>query len=305
MPDMNAIDISGLTKTYKTGVQALKGIDLVVKEGEFFALLGANGAGKTTTIGILTSIVNKTEGNVKVFDFDLDSQTNEVKNCIGVVPQEFNLNIFEKVQDIVVQQAGYYGIDLETATKRSEEILKKLDLWEKRNQKAQTLSGGMKRRLMIARALVHEPRLLILDEPTAGVDVELRHGMWEYLSKLNRQGTTILLTTHYLEEVEQLCNKAAIIKDGKIIKNDTVSNLTSSLDSETYSISFEPINNPISSLKNYQFSHSTTESIEVDVTKKQSLNDLLLELNKQDIKITNLQPKDNKLEKLFLNVLNT
>jgi ABC-2 type transport system ATP-binding protein len=302
---MNAIEISGLTKTYKNGVQALKGIDLTVKSGEFYALLGANGAGKTTTIAILTSLVTKTAGQINIFGFDLDTQTNEVKNCIGVVPQEFNLNIFEKVIDIVVQQAGYYGLDRPTATKRAEIVLKKLDLWEKRNEVSRNLSGGMKRRLMIARALIHEPKLLILDEPTAGVDVELRHGMWTYLQQLNREGVTILLTTHYLEEVEQLCDKAAIIKDGKIIKNDTVKNLTSSLDSETYSISFEPIKKPISVLGTFKITHSNVDSLEIDLQKNQKLNDLILELNKQHVSITNLQPKDNKLEKLFLSVLNS
>jgi ABC-2 type transport system ATP-binding protein len=302
---MNAIEISGLTKSYKNGVQALKGIDLIVKTGEFYALLGANGAGKTTTISILTSLVTKTEGDIKVFGFDLDTQTNDVKNCIGVVPQEFNLNIFEKVMDIVVQQAGYYGLDRLTATKRVEIVLKKLDLWEKRNEVSRNLSGGMKRRLMIARALIHEPKLLILDEPTAGVDVELRHGMWTYLQQLNKEGVTILLTTHYLEEVEQLCDKAAIIKDGKIIKNDTVKNLTSSLDSETYSITFEPLKQPISSLGKFEITHSNNDSLEVDLKKTQKLNDLIAELNKQGASITNLQPKDNKLEKLFLSVLNS
>jgi ABC-2 type transport system ATP-binding protein len=302
---MNAIEISGLIKTYKNGVQAIKGIDLTVKSGEFYALLGANGAGKTTTISILTSLVTKTKGTIKVFGYDLDTQTNDVKNCIGVVPQEFNLNIFEKVIDIVVQQAGYYGLDRPTATARAEIVLKKLDLWEKCNEVSRNLSGGMKRRLMIARALIHEPKLLILDEPTAGVDVELRHGMWTYLQQLNREGVTILLTTHYLEEVEQLCDKAAIIKDGKIIKNDTVKNLTSSLDSETYSITFEPLKKSISSLGTFEIIHSTTELLEVDLKKSQKLNDLILELNKQKVSIINLQPKDNKLEKLFLSVLNS
>jgi ABC-2 type transport system ATP-binding protein len=301
--DMNAIEISNLTKTYKNGFRALKGISLTVKSGEFYALLGANGAGKTTTISILTSLVNKTEGEIKVFGFDLDRQSNDVKNCIGVVPQEFNLNIFEKVIDIVIQQAGYYGLDRVTARNRSENILKKLDLWEKRNEVSRNLSGGMKRRLMIARALIHEPKLLILDEPTAGVDVELRHGMWTYLQQLNKEGVTVLLTTHYLEEVEQLCNKAAIIKDGKIVKNDTVKNLTSTLDSETYSITFEPLKKPMSTLGNFEIMKSETDSLEIELKKNQKLSDLILELNKQRVSITNLQPKDNKLEKLFLSVL--
>jgi ABC-2 type transport system ATP-binding protein len=302
---MLAIDIQNLEKTYKNGVQALKGINLKVEEGDFFALLGANGAGKTTTIGILTSLINKTAGTVTVFDHDLDADTNGVKNCIGVVPQEFNLNMFEKVIDIVVQQAGYYGMAPDKATTKAEDVLKRLDLWEKRNEPARNLSGGMKRRVMIARALIHSPRLLILDEPTAGVDVELRRGMWEYLQSLNKEGTTILLTTHYLEEVEQLCSRAAIIKDGKIIKNDTVKHLISSLDTETYSIAFEPLTKPLKTLKGFQILNSDTDSLDVELKKNQTLNDLIHALGGQNITITNLQPKDNKLEKLFLNILHT
>jgi ABC-2 type transport system ATP-binding protein len=302
---MNAIEISGLIKTYKNGLQALKGIDLTVKSGEFYALLGANGAGKTTTISIVTSLVTKTEGSVNIFGYDLDTQPNDVKNCIGVVPQEFNLNIFEKVIDIVVQQAGYYGLDRITATRRAEIVLKKLDLWEKRNEVSRNLSGGMKRRLMIARALIHEPKLLILDEPTAGVDVELRHGMWTYLKQLNQEGVTILLTTHYLEEVEQLCDKAAIIKDGKIIKNDTVKHLTSSLDSETYSITFETLQKPVVDLGKFEITNSSSDTLEINLKKGQKLNELIIELNKKRVNITNIQPKDNKLEKLFLSVLNS
>jgi ABC-2 type transport system ATP-binding protein len=302
---MLAIDIQNLEKTYKNGVQALKGINLQVEEGDFFALLGANGAGKTTTIGILTSLINKTAGTVTVFDHDLDADTNGVKNCIGVVPQEFNLNMFEKVIDIVVQQAGYYGMAQDKATTKAEGVLKRLDLWEKRNEPARNLSGGMKRRVMIARALIHSPRLLILDEPTAGVDVELRRGMWEYLQSLNKEGTTILLTTHYLEEVEQLCSRAAIIKDGKIIKNDTVKHLISSLDTETYSIAFEPLTKPLKTLKGFQILNSDTDSLDVELKKNQTLNDLIHALGGQNITITNLQPKDNKLEKLFLNILHT
>jgi ABC-2 type transport system ATP-binding protein len=302
---MLAIDIQNLEKTYKNGVQALKGINLQVEEGDFFALLGANGAGKTTTIGILTSLINKTAGTVTVFDHDLDADTNGVKNCIGVVPQEFNLNMFEKVIDIVVQQAGYYGMAHDKATAKAEDVLKRLDLWGKRNEPARNLSGGMKRRVMIARALIHSPRLLILDEPTAGVDVELRRGMWEYLQSLNKEGTTILLTTHYLEEVEQLCSRAAIIKDGKIIKNDTVKHLISSLDTETYSIAFEPLAKPLKTLKGFQIINSNTDSLDVELKKNQTLNDLIHALGGQNITITNLQPKDNKLEKLFLNILHT
>ena len=223
---MNAIEIKNLAKTYKGGTKALKGVDLAVGEGDFFALIGANGAGKTTIIGILTGLVNKTAGTVSVFDCDIDRDFANAKRMLGVVPQEFNFNMFENVQDIVVNQAGYFGVPHRTATKDAEGILKRVGLWEKRKAMARTLSGGMKRRLMIARALIHHPRMLILDEPTAGVDVELRRGMWDYLREVNAQGTTIVLTTHYLEEVEQMCKNAAIIKEGEIVRNDSVRSLT-------------------------------------------------------------------------------
>ena len=301
---MNAIEIKSLVKTYKNGVQALKNIDLTVKEGDFFALLGANGAGKTTIISILTSIVTKTSGDVKVFEYDLDTQPNLVKGCIGVVPQEFNLSIFEKVQDIVISQAGYYGIGLSEATIKCEEILKQLDLWEKRDQIARNLSGGMKRRLMIARALVHSPRLLILDEPTAGVDVELRYGMWEYLNKLNANGTTILMTTHYLEEVEQLCKNAAIIKQGEIITNDSVKNLVNSLATETYIVNIEKITKKIGKLNDFTVIKETEDSLEVDIKKGQHINSLVKQLDTIGVQVINIQPKENRLEKLFLNILN-
>ncbi len=223
---MLAIEMTDVVKTYKNGTKALKGISLSVHKGDFFALLGANGAGKTTLIGILTGLVNKTSGTMKVFGHDIDKDFSAAKNFLGVVPQEFNFNMFEKVMDIVVNQAGYFGVDLPVAQKDAEHILKKVGLWEKRNNMARTLSGGMKRRLMIARALIHHPKILILDEPTAGVDVELRIGMWDYLREINRQGTTIILTTHYLEEVEQMCRHAAIIKKGELVRLDTVVNLT-------------------------------------------------------------------------------
>jgi len=222
---MNAIEIHDLVKTYRGGTKALKGVDLAVGEGDFFALLGANGAGKTTLIGILTGLVNKTAGTVKVFDCDIDKDFANAKRMLGVVPQEFNFNMFENVQDIVVNQAGYFGVPYQTAFKDAESILKMVGLWKKRRAMARTLSGGMKRRLMIARALIHHPKVLILDEPTAGVDVELRRSMWDYLRDINSQGTTILLTTHYLEEVEQMCRNAAIIKDGQIVRHDAVPNL--------------------------------------------------------------------------------
>lgn len=300
---MNAINIKDLVKTYKNGTLALQGVNLEVKEGDFFALLGANGAGKTTIIGILTSIVTKTSGEVKVFGHDLDNETNLVKQSIGVVPQEFNISIFEKVQDIVINQAGYYGMPLKEATKQTEIILKKLDLWEKRDQVAKNLSGGMKRRLMIARALVHNPKLLILDEPTAGVDVELRYGMWQYLNELNAQGTTILLTTHYLEEVEQLCKNAAIIKQGEIIKNDSVKNLVNSLDTETYIVNIEKVNKPLKLIDGFTVTSISDDKLEIDIQKGQYMNNLVKQLDTNGIKVINIQPKENRLEKLFLNIL--
>lgn len=297
---MNAIDIQGLSKIYKGGVQALSDINLQVEEGDFFALLGANGAGKTTIIGILTSLVNKTSGAVRVRGYDLDTQTNEVKKQIGVVPQEFNFDIFKKVEDIVTLQAGYYGVPSQEAKSRTEYLLKRLDLWDKRQVKSRTLSGGMKRRLMIARALVHKPRLLILDEPTAGVDVELRLGMWEFLKQLNRDGTTILLTTHYLEEVEQLCHNAAMIKEGKIVAGDSVKNLLKSVSEQTYKIEADKIPKHLS-IKGFNLENVTCESLEVSInTKNQSLNDLIVALANKHVEITNISPKDNRLEKLFI-----
>ena len=296
---MYAIDIQGLSKTYAGGVQALKDINLQVADGDFFALLGANGAGKTTVIGILTSLVNKTAGQVQVFEYDLDTQLNKVKEQIGVVPQEFNFNIFETVEDIVIQQAGFYGMKSNEARERTEFLLKKLGLYEKRATISQQLSGGMKRRLMIARALVHKPRLLILDEPTAGVDVELRLGMWEFLQELNREGTTILLTTHYLEEVEQLCRNAAMIKDGQIVANDTVKNLLQSVSEQTYKVEAEKLPKKLT-VKGYDL-NIKEDTLEVTIdTGKQSLSHFITELAKQKIEIINISPKDNRLEKMFM-----
>ncbi len=236
---MFAIEIQKLIKTYKTGTQALKGVDLRIEQGDFFALLGSNGAGKTTLIGILTGLVTKTGGTVNVFGHDIDKDFSAAKRLMGIVPQEFNFHMFEKVQDIVVNQGGFFGLETKEAKENAQEILQRVGLWERRNAMARTLSGGMKRRLMIARALVHKPKILILDEPTAGVDVELRHGMWDYLRDINAQGVTILLTTHYLEEVCQMCRKAAIIKDGSIVYQDTVRNLMALVKDEVYVISVQ------------------------------------------------------------------
>lgn len=301
---MNAVTITNLKKVYKNQVHALKGIDLEISQGDFFALLGANGAGKTTIIGILTGLINKTFGDVKVFNLDLDSQLNKVKEKIGVVPQEFNFGLFERVIDIVVNQAGFYGIDRKIALPKAHEILDKLGLGDKKFQKAMNLSGGMKRRLMIARSMIHQPQLLILDEPTAGVDVELRHGMWQYLKELNQLGTTILLTTHYLEEVEQLCRNAAIIKEGKIIRKDSVKNLTRSMEKEKYLIETQDLPATFK-LENFNSKVVDPHTLEVEINKSnQNFNMLIEKLNTQKVRILGIKPKGNRLEELFLSVLN-
>ncbi len=302
---MNAISIHNLTKTYKTGTKALAGIDLTVEKGDFFALLGVNGAGKTTTIGILTGLVEKTSGTVSVFGDDLDTAINKVKQHIGVVPQEFNFNIFEKVIDIVVAQAGYYGISRAVAIGRAETILKRLELWEKKDTAAMQLSGGMKRRLMIARALIHEPRLLILDEPTAGVDVELRRGMWEYLQELNAGGTTILLTTHYLEEVEQLCSNAAVMNNGEIILNDSVKNLMRSVERESYTaiISEAVSAESLAAFTEFEMSLADAHTLEFTIDKGQSITDVVQMLAQKNIAVASLRPKLNRMEQLFLHAV--
>lgn len=301
---MNAITIENLTKVYANGTRALNNVSLNVKVGDFFALLGANGAGKTTLIGILTGLVNKTSGRAHVFTHDLDDETqmSRAKKEIGIVPQEFNFNIFEKVQDILATQAGYFGVTRPAALAEGEILLKRLGLWEKRTHPARTLSGGMKRRLMIARGLVHKPKLLILDEPTAGVDVELRHGMWEYLRELNRQGTTILLTTHYLEEVEQMCRHAAIIKNGEIVHNDTVKNLVGMLKEETYVVTVKDIKT-IEALNHFKPVIVDEKTIEVELNKEESLNDFIALLSRAGMTVTDIRPKGHRLEKLFLNLL--
>jgi ABC-2 type transport system ATP-binding protein len=296
-----AIEINNLSKTYSNGTKALQDINLNIEQGDFFALLGANGAGKTTIIGVLTSLVNKTAGTVKVGGIDIDMDFAMAKTFIGVVPQEFNFSIFEKVIDIVVNQAGYYGISTDVSIPRAKEILTKLGLKDKMYVVARTLSGGMKRRLMIARALIHQPQILVLDEPTAGVDVELRIGMWEYLNELNAQGVTILLTTHYLEEVEQLCKNAAIIKSGQIVKQDTVRNLLNSLDQETYQVEVDDsskikyLPTGIAKIDDHTF--------EVIIQKGQGLNSTVLLLDQLKVQVLGIRPKGNRLEELFLNVI--
>src|SRR6188472_744471 len=278
---MHALSVKGLTKTYKNGVQALKGIDLDVEEGDFFALLGPNGAGKTTLIGIVTSLVNKTAGQVGVFGHDIDRDLDRAKSCIGFVPQEINFNMFETPETIVVNQAGFYGAERGLARPRAEKYLKQLHLWEKRKSMARSLSGGMKRRLMIARALMHEPKLLILDEPTAGVDIEIRRSMWDFLRQINAAGTTIILTTHYLEEAESLCRNIAIIDEGRIIENDSMANVISKLQVESFVLSLQEPISRAPDVGGYAVRMRNDREIEVDVAKGQGLNQVFAALSAQ------------------------
>lgn len=297
----HALEIKDLRKKYATGVEALKGIDLIVEEGDFYALLGPNGAGKSTTIGIITSLVNKTSGKVNVFDYDLDTDLVNAKQQIGLVPQEFNFNPFETVQQIVVNQAGYYGVSKKEALIRSEKYLKQSNLWEKRNVRARMLSGGMKRRLMIARALMHEPKLLILDEPTAGVDIELRREMWTFLRELNEQGTTIILTTHYLEEAEMLCRNIGIIQSGELIENTSMKSLLAKLQFETFIFDLEPYQTQ-PTITGFKHTFTDVQTLEVEVVRDQGINDLFEQLTKQGIKVLSMRNKSNRLEELFLKI---
>lgn len=300
---MKALSIQGLTKTYRNGVQALRGIDLDVEEGDFFALLGPNGAGKTTTIGILSSLVTKSAGRVEVFGHDLDRDLELAKSCIGLVPQEINFNMFEKVFTIVVNQAGFYGLPLETARAQAERYLRQLQLWEKRDAIARSLSGGMKRRLMIARALVHEPRLLILDEPTAGVDIEIRRSMWDFLREINQRGTTIILTSHYLEEVENLCRNVAIIDRGRIIEHDRVSRIIRKLNQETFVLNFRDEVSALPALPNMVARLIDPHTAEVEVSKDQSLNSIFAALSATGIEVVSMRNKVNRLEELFIRLV--
>jgi len=300
---MNALSIHNLEKTYKSGFTALHGISLDVQQGEFFGLLGPNGAGKTTTIGIITSLVRKTSGTVQVFGIDIDRDFPAAKRLIGVVPQEYNFGIFEKVEDIVCQQAGYYGMPRAEALERSSHYLNKLGLWDKRHAPARELSGGMKRRLMIARGMVHDPKLLILDEPTAGVDVELRRGMWDFLQELNSEGRTIILTTHYLEEAEQLCSRLAIINRGRIVENTGKRELLKKLQRETFILDTRE---PVASLAEsggFPIRLLDPTTIEVTLEKSQSLNEVFAYLEQQHIVIESMRTKSNRLEELFMEMV--
>ncbi|MBO1538876.1 ABC transporter ATP-binding protein [Pseudomonas sp. OA65] len=299
----SALSIRQLTKTYGNGFQALSGIDLDVAEGDFFALLGPNGAGKSTTIGILSTLVNKTSGTVNVFGHDLDREPAALKRCIGVVPQEFNFNQFEKTFDIVVTQAGYYGIPPKIANERAEQYLTQLGLWDKRDVPSRSLSGGMKRRLMIARALVHEPRLLILDEPTAGVDIELRRSMWSFLTELNQKGITIILTTHYLEEAEQLCRNIGIIDHGTIVENTSMRQLLSQLHVETFLLDLKHDLTAAPQLIGYPARLVDSHTLEVQVDKAVGITGLFTQLALQNIEVLSLRNKTNRLEELFVSLV--
>jgi len=300
---MQALVLHQLTKVYKNGIKALKGVDLEVDEGDFFALLGPNGAGKTTAIGIVTSLVNKTGGTVEVFGHDIDRELETAKSCIGIVPQEVNFNLFESVYTIVVNMAGFYGIPRGLAKQRAEKYLKQLQLWERRNSVARSLSGGMKRRLMIARALMHEPRLLILDEPTAGVDIEIRRSMWEFLRDINERGTTIILTTHYLEEAENLCRNVAIIEGGRIIERDSMANVLRKLQTEKFVFNLSaPLARP-PLLEGFTTTLVDDLTIEIEVSKGQNLNDIFAQLSLQGVAVNSMRNKVNRLEELFIRLV--
>ena len=300
---MKALSLRQLTKTYGNRVQALKGIDLDVEEGDFFALLGPNGAGKSTTIGIVSSLVNKTSGSASVFGHDIDTEPEAAKSCLGVVPQELNFNQFETVSTILINQAGFYGIPRRLARERVEYWLRQLQLWDKRDAVSRSLSGGMKRRLMIARALVHGPRLLILDEPTAGVDIEVRRSMWEFLRRINEQGTTIILTTHYLEEAESLCRHIAIIDEGRIVENDRMSSVLRKLHSETFVLNLrEPLRSPLV-LPGYAVVQVDETTLEVEVSKEQNLNAIFAALTAAGVEVVSMRNKANRLEELFLRLV--
>ena len=300
---MFAVKITDLTKRYAKGEEALKGIDLTVSAGDFFALLGPNGAGKSTTIGILSSLVNKSSGSIEVFGHDLEKEPELAKSCIGLVPQEFNFNQFEPVDEILINQAGFYGIPRAEAKQRAEHYLKKLSLWDKRKAQARELSGGMKRRLMIARALVHNPKLLILDEPTAGVDIEIRRSMWSFLKEINQAGTTIILTTHYLEEAESLCRNIAIIDKGVIIENTSMASMLRRLNQEVFVLDTENAIDELPRLQGFELTQVGESSFEVSVAKESGLNRLFSALNEAGITVLSMRNKQNRLEQLFIDMV--
>ena len=300
---MRALSISNLRKTYANGMEALKGINFNVDAGDFYALLGPNGAGKTTAIGIISSLVNKTSGKVEIFGHDIDTDLEAAKSCIGLVPQELNMNLFDSVQNVVVNQAGYYGIDRRTALQRAEKYLTELRLWDRRKDPARNLSGGMKRRLMIARALIHEPRLLILDEPTAGVDIEIRRSMWEFLRRTNESGTTIILTTHYLEEAESLCRHVAIIDEGRIIEDARMSTVLRKLQREVFVLSLrDPLQAP-PDLPGFETLLAEDTELEVTLDRKDDLNTLFGLLDEKNIRVVSMRNKANRLEELFMGLV--
>ncbi len=299
----NALKIKDLSKTYSNGVEALKGIDLQVEAGDFFALLGPNGAGKSTAIGIICSLVNKTSGDVEVFGHDIDTQRDKAKSCIGLVPQEFNFNQFEPVIEIVINQAGYYGISRNEARERAEYYVQKLGLWHKRRDIARELSGGMKRRLMIARALVHEPKLLILDEPTAGVDIEIRRSMWDFMQETNAQGTTIILTTHYLEEAENLCKNIAIINNGLMVEHTAMNTLLMKLHTETFLLNLQNPLQAVPTIDGYKMFLVDEDTISVEISREQTINHLFHQLDKHNIHVLSLRNKTNRLEEVFMSMM--
>jgi ABC-2 type transport system ATP-binding protein len=298
-----ALSIKGLKKIYANGLTALHGIDLEVAQGDFFALLGPNGAGKSTAIGIICSLVNKTAGAVKIFGVDIDRDFPTAKSYLGVVPQEFNFNVFETPLQIVVNQAGYYGIERRLARERARQYLNQLGLWEKRNGQARALSGGMKRRLMIARALIHRPKLLILDEPTAGVDIEIRRSMWEFLKKINAEGTTIILTTHYLEEAESLCRNIAIIDHGRLVENTSMKALLKQLNVETFVLDIREPLDRLPDQNGFCMRLIDDTTIEVDVAKDAGINPVFAELSRRGIQVSSMRNKTNRLEQLFMGLV--
>ena len=301
---MFALEVNLLQKIYNNNLHALKGVDLCVQQGDFFALLGPNGAGKSTLIGIVSSLVRKTSGKISIFGQDMDVELNKAKSFLGVVPQEVNFSFWETCMEIVVNQAGYYGIPRKLAIDRAEKNFTRLGLWEKRNDRSRTLSGGFKRRLMIARALMHEPRLLILDEPTAGVDVELRRSMWSFLRKINEMGTTIVLTTHYLEEAEQLCKNIAIIDKGNIIEDTSMKSLLGKLGTTTYILDLKEPCNIIPNIRGYTLRLIDQMTLETDISRDQNINDIFAQLNSLKIEISSMRNKSNRLEELFIDLLN-